>query len=561
MYQFFPYIIFSFFSFAMLVFLAVYGLQYRHNLGVKEFILAMLASAWWVFCQAFELMALTLQVKLFWATIEYIGLLSVFFYLMLAMRFAGYGRYLTKRNITAVLLVYAVFWLLFFTDPWHGLMRANFALDASALPYTIQKDYGMLYPLYVLFCYALNIATFAFLLVTARRKDSLYRKQALFLLVFLLIILIPNLTYYLRVSPVTRFDLTPAFFGFAALFLAYGIFQHKFLNIMPIARDLLIERMDSGILVADSSDRIIDVNRAALAMFQLAKAGILGRNIAEIPLLVSNLPPEGTEQPKHFPYQKAGREFIYEIKAHPIRGDRGERLGLLILIADVTENQHNLQKVIQQQKALGVMQERERLGRELHDGLGQVFGYINAQAQTVEEYLTRQKEQEAVRQLQELIRVSRDAHSDIRNYILEMRGISSRNRSFSAVLKQYAAEFSENTAIPVKIFFDDNLSPNFPREAQAVNLLKIIQESLNNIRKHAGASRAQIAFEQKDHGVAVTVSDNGSGFDPAEPREGHHYGLTIMQERAREMGAELQISSPRGAGTQIMLTLPQGECQ
>lgn len=92
-------------------------------------------------------MAVTLPVKLFWANIEYLGLVSALAYLMLAMRYGRYGRFLTKRTVIPLLLVYCVVWALFFTDRFHELMRTNFSLDTSAVPFTVKKNYGALYPL------------------------------------------------------------------------------------------------------------------------------------------------------------------------------------------------------------------------------------------------------------------------------------------------------------------------------------------------------------------------------------------------------------------------------
>ncbi len=558
MYHFFPYIIFSAFSFAMLIFLAVYGIQYWNNEGVKEFIFAMLASAWWVFCQAFELMAVTLPVKIFWANIEYLGMASALAYLMLAVRYAGYGRLLTKRNIVPLLLVYCVFWVLFFTDQYHGLMRTNFSLDTSAIPYTIKKDYSTIYPIYVLFVYMINVATFAFLFITIRRDDSLYRKQAKLLFVFLLILLIPNLSYYLKLLPIKRFDLTPAFFGFGALLMSWSIYQHKFLNIMPLARDLLIERMGNGVLVTDKEDMIIDINRSACTMFDLQQKNMIGRHIAEIRIFSDILSTTGEEGQDIFPFYKNGEEYIYELKTHPINDKEGDKAGCLIILNDVTEQRKNMQKLINQQKTLSIMQERERMGRELHDGLGQVFGYINAQAQTVREFIIQNRNAEGLKRLEELIEVSRNAHGDIREYILEIRGISPRNRSFSAVLKQYAFEFSDKHQITVGIAFDEDLPEGFPMDDQAVILLKIIQEALNNIRKHAGPCQVEIGFKKVDNSVSVNITDSGAGFDPDSAAKIGQYGLSIMRERAAEMGAELKIISQKGSGSRVIIKIPDG---
>lgn len=109
------------------------------------------------------------------------------------------------------------------------------------------------------------------------------------------------------------------------------------------------------------------------------------------------------------------------------------------------------------------------------------MGYINAQAQTVREYICQGNNDQAVKRIGELIAASRETHTDIREYIMEMRGIAPRNRGFSAVLKQYAHEFGEKNGIPVEIAFADDLQEGFPRDEQAVNLLKIIQKALTNI--------------------------------------------------------------------------------
>jgi len=542
----------------MLIVLSTYGFRYRENIGAKEFIFAMLASAWWVFCQAFELMAVTLPVKLFWANIEYIGAgLSTFAYLMLAMRFSGYDKLLTKKNISIVLIIYSVFFGLVFTDQYHGLMRTNFSLDTTAIPYIIDKDYGAVY---ILYTYSMNIASLFLLFINAIKKKSIYRKQALILFTGLSFIAATNISYILGIFPVKRFDTAPAFFGISALVVSLGIFQHKLLNIMPIARDLLVERMSSGIIVLDRDNMIIDLNLAALSMFHLEKSKMIGNSVSDIPLLAENLPPGDTgEQKMVFTYGNEEKEFVYEIKTHPFYDKKDKRAGTLYVINDITEQQKNVQKIIQQEKTLSIMREREHLGRELHDGLGQMFGYYNTQAQTVKEYMIQQKYQIAMKHLEDLIFISRDIHSDIREYILEMRGISPRNRSFSAALKQYVAVFSEKFGIKVTTSFDDNLPSNFPEDTKAIQLLRIIQEALNNIQKHAGECIVNISFTRKEGFVEINVADTGIGFDTSKQKGIHQYGLAIMQERAAEIGAAFDIYSEKGEGTKIILKIWDGE--
>jgi len=534
--------------------LIVFSLYNRHSLAVKEFIFGLLALSWWVYCQAFELMALTLPVKLFWANLLYVGAgLSSFAYLMLSMRFTGYDRLLTTRNISIVLGIIAVFVGLIFTDQYHGLMRTNFYLDTSGVPYIIGKDYGMLYPLYMLFMYGMNLTSMGLMLITVANKSSVYRRKAQILLVGLSIIPLSNLSYILGVSPVDRFDITPAFFWVSALIVSWGIFQHRLLNITPIARDLLVERMSTGIIVTDNSQVLVDINGAALMMFDLDKPEVIGKRIFDVPGLAENLRREISEGVETIPYRKGDGNCLYEVERHLLREEKGKIAGVLWVIDDVTDAHRNMEKIVEQERTLTAMHERERMARSLHDGLGQVFGYYNTQGQAVREYLVQEKYPLAMKHLADLIEVSRNHHLMIREQISEIRGTSVANRSFTSALKQYVANFMDKYCIPVTISIDDDLPADFPQGNVAVELLRIIQEALTNVKKHAGKCSVSISFVKLDNCVRVAISDDGAGFDPLGELGRNSYGLSIMRERAQGIGAAMEINSAVGKGTGVYL--------
>jgi len=559
MYQFFPYIAFSIISFITLIAIAAYGVYKRHNLGAIEFVFAMLASAWWVFCQAFELMALTLPVKLFWANMLYIGAgLSPFAFFLLVLRYTGQDRFITRKNIAIILSIYFVFFFLIFTDQYFGLMRTNISLDTSAIPYVIDKDFGMIFPLYMLFVHSMGITSIALLIITSIRKESVYRQQALILLISLSLIAFSNLVHILGLSPIARFELTPALFGFAAIFISLGIFQHKLLDLSPIARDLLVERINSGIIVADINSRVVDVNRKALDMLNLDKNKTIGKKCTEIPVLTNHLDTSSTDNhSREVLYSVKGSQFIYEINYYQLLDKKENAVGKLIIINDVTEKKKTEEQNIRQARALSVMRERERAGRDLHDGLAQVFGYYNTQAQTVEEYLKRKEYAPARQHLEKLITIAREQHSEIRSQINGIRGIAAVNKNFSSALKKHAEAFSEQHLIPVKINFNSNLPDDFPDEECAVEISKIIQEALNNILKHAGNCEASISFDKKQDFVELRIKDTGRGFIPAVFNNSG-YGMEIMRERAAAIGASLAVESEPGKGTTIIVKIGDG---
>lgn len=541
----------------MSITISIIALKYRDNTGVKEFVIVGIITAWWIFCQIFELMSLTLEIKLFWANLLYLGAgLSPLMYLGLALKFSGKDQYITRKNIMMVLIIYLVFFILIFTDQYHGLMRKNFVLDTSSIPYVIKKEYGPLFPIYVVFVYSLNIISLALLLRKSIKKDYIYRKHAKALFFGLLFITVVNLFYITGFPQKLRFDLAPAVTGISVGVYFVGVFKYKLFSVMPIARDILIESLVSGMMVIDKNDRIIDVNKSILKMFQL-KQSIVGEKIYTIQIL-EQVVIEGKkdiDKKKIVTYKKRNAAYLYEIKRYILQDYKSKIMGKLYIIDDITQQEKNMNHQIAQQKAMSIMHERERLGRELHDGLGQEIGYLNIQIQAIREYLLQEETDKALKLLEELIGQSKHIHGNIRQHILEMRGLMPRNRSFSGALKQYIDLYVKQYKIEVQLIFGENLPENFPEDNIAGELLKIIREALNNIKKHAGECTVEISFIRKDTYIEMLIMDTGVGFEVVQQKAVDQCGLNIMKERAEEIGIKFRVQSEINKGTSIILEI------
>jgi signal transduction histidine kinase len=205
-----------------------------------------------------------------------------------------------------------------------------------------------------------------------------------------------------------------------------------------------------------------------------------------------------------------------------------------------------------------MLQERDRVARELHDSLGQVLGYVKMQAQAARGLLARDQQEEADRYLVQLVTVVQEAHADVRAYILEARSDIAVEAGFCATLTQYLRRFSEIYGLATELtvaadVVDDTLEPMV-----AVQLLRIIQEALTNARKHAGAQHVHVNLSQTANTLTASVQDDGAGFDPVslEADSGQTFGLSVMRERAAEIGGSLHIDSASGAGTQVVICVP-----
>ncbi len=214
------------------------------------------------------------------------------------------------------------------------------------------------------------------------------------------------------------------------------------------------------------------------------------------------------------------------------------------------------EKILQQQISLAAAEEREKISRDLHDGLGQLLGYINVQAQTVKTLIEKNEIDAAGNNLNSLIESAQNTHMELRQHILGLRTNKQHCQNFHETLQNYLNAFSKTWGIETKL----KIQENWPGLTETVEdqLLHIIREALANIRKHAHASHVEISTVPDADAILLTIKDNGTGFNllhnPGEQK--NHYGLNIMRERAEQFGGLLEISSSPGNGTQIIVHIP-----
>ncbi len=201
-----------------------------------------------------------------------------------------------------------------------------------------------------------------------------------------------------------------------------------------------------------------------------------------------------------------------------------------------------------QAQELAVLEERQRLARNLHDAVNQSLFSAGLIAEVLPRLWDRDQE-EARRSLEDLRRLTRGAMAEMRTLLAELRPSTLTDSSLSDLLRLLGNAFSGRTNIPVAV----DITGEFflPAEAQ-VAFYRICQEALNNIAKHAKASQVEINLTQEAAVIEMRIRDNGKGFDTQKTFSGH-YGLGMMQERAEAVGALLTISSQPGQGTELTI--------
>lgn len=207
---------------------------------------------------------------------------------------------------------------------------------------------------------------------------------------------------------------------------------------------------------------------------------------------------------------------------------------------------------------LAVAQERLRISHEMHDGLAQVLGYVNTKVQAAEAYMKRGNEEEAGKQLRELATAARQAYGDVRESIVGLRTLPEAEKSMTDVLAEYVGRWQEMSGIPAVLTLGADVRLRATAELQ---LVRIVQESLTNIRKHSKATKVRIDIWRRSGKVAGTVTDDGVGFDLENLPQGAfpQYGLATMRERAEGVGGRLEIESRPGGGTTVRFEFPSSD--
>lgn len=204
--------------------------------------------------------------------------------------------------------------------------------------------------------------------------------------------------------------------------------------------------------------------------------------------------------------------------------------------------------------------ERERLAREMHDTLAQVLGFVNAKSQALRELLDGGQIDAAREQIGQLTVLSQELYADVREVILGLRAAISPEKSLLPTLADYVPAYSKQSGVDTQMVIEEGAGELTFAPAVELQLIRIVQESLTNIRKHAHARHAIVRFATADGRAEMRIEDDGRGFDPAHIARGDwpQFGLQTMRERAESVGGAFVVVSKPGAGTQIVVQIPFG---
>jgi signal transduction histidine kinase len=230
------------------------------------------------------------------------------------------------------------------------------------------------------------------------------------------------------------------------------------------------------------------------------------------------------------------------------------RVAVAELEAALEENAGLHAQLVTQAREAGVLDERQRMAREIHDTIAQGLAGVITQLEAA--LNARDRPVYLARHLEAANRLARESLTEARRSVEAVRPLPLEDSRLPEALSDVAERWSDDNGVGVQVTTTGNVRPLRPEIEVA--LLRAAQEGLNNVAKHAGASHTGITLSFMDGEVTLDVRDDGAGFEPRRNGGGRRggYGLIGMRQRVEQLDGTVGIESRPGEGTAVSVTIP-----
>ncbi len=562
----YPYHTVSLLIVLIVIFIFFYVLDYRNRLGTIYFLGSLILVLIWTVAQALEYAALSLSDKIVFANIQYIpiGFLPVLFF-YLAVNYTNNYKLIKNKYLPYLMLIAPIALnMLLWTNELHGLMRQNVYLDTTGAMLTVGRTLGKAMIPFAIYNFTVLLITLYLLARKWLDKTYSFRTQTGFLFFSLLLPAIANFAHFagfslydLQVLPpgfrasIYNVDLTPFTFSAAGVLLTIGIYRHGLFDIVPIAQNIIVEGLHTGLIVLDNNLNVLHYNTAALTLLGQPEIP-LNKNTFNIKehtvsntacyndfaLFISQREAKNAEF--------ATKNGYIELKQSDIYNKHGFSLGKVIQIDDITGRKSA---------------EKESEQNEM--------AFLRAQIKPHFMY-------NALNVIAALCMLDPGA---ARKLILDLSSYMHHSFNFSnysnVVSLEEELEFVKAYVRIEQARFKDKLIVNYFIECERKLWLPplILQPLVENairhgIRKADKTGTVSLRVKSLDSSVLIEVEDNGVGMSEemvnkilTEP-ESLGVGLSNVQKRLKKMyNTSLNIESIPGSGTKISMLLPEHKTQ
>lgn len=321
------------------VYLAVQAWQHRPTPGATHLTGLMVCVSWWLVAYSFEAISTTIEAKFFWVYLQYAGLVLIpVFWFAFVLEYTGFGGWLSVRNLIMLLIVPAITLLLIWTNPLHHWAWSSYHLDEGMAIPDLHVTFGWVLWLNIVYSAILILSALALLTRSVIRQPPRRSRIALFI-IGAGILLVAITLDILDKSPLAPLSMTPFAVVGVGIIIALGISRLRVLDIIPLAREVVLESMSDGVLVLDIGNRIADLNLAASEIIGCTPVQALGRQVMKVwPAWPGEmtLPLGQVEIVKEVSMSCPEGICYYDLRISSLVDQQGHLTGRLAVLRDVT---------------------------------------------------------------------------------------------------------------------------------------------------------------------------------------------------------------------------------
>jgi len=567
----------------------IFLLRLRKTPGVKYWLIWQISAVIWAFTYSFEFAATDIETKILWSKFSYLGIAycCVSFYFF-SLEFTSSERFLNKKLIIALYSIATILLISPFTNELHHLHWTSFSInpETNATNYV----YGPFF--WIIFAYSyltltlgiINIFIFYF------KLSHYYRNQILLLFIASLIPPFGNLIYVFQINPIPGFDWTPLTFLLSGILIAINISHHKLFNLIPFARNKLIDIIPDAILIIDKSLRIADYNETMRKLIISKNRELMGQQIEllfpEHEAIINQIIRQDEYQTE-ISVERKGKRRYYDLQSTTLYDHRKQQTGRLVVIKDITRRIQAEESIsLANTKLTNEIREKEKLIIELdafshtvaHD-LKNMLGAIVSASNLIKSGLG-QLPEEDILEINDLINQSATKTMHITKELLTLASVRQQDIKSQRVKMEKVVSDSIS-----------RLKENIDREAAQISLPKSWPDALgygawleevwlnyiSNALKYGGSPPIiELGSEiLADGKVKFWVKDNGKGLSQNEMQslfnkftrldtlkaEGNGLGLSIVKRIVEKLNGEVGVESKNipGEGCTFYFILPQAK--
>jgi signal transduction histidine kinase len=538
--------------------------------GALYFLLTVISSLMWTNGYIIEVNANTLSTKFLGEQLQYffgIPFAPVFWYAA-AKNFTTLKKKPGKWELFSITIIPVITMTLLFTNESHHLIYKSMQISEYGNITFLEKQRGIWYYFQLFYNYSILALGGFYLLNFAMKSKGIFRKQSIYFLLTLVLPLTASLVYTFKIFPM---DLTTVSFAFAAIIVATNIQKHGIFDLIPAARDTIVDSITNGILVLDSYNRIIDANPVAKKIF--GDDDIIGKSREEI-FEGQNIKWSIDESKQSEIFELTTGNSIYELLITNIE----KNMGKIFTFYDITERKRNEEKLKELNSA------KDKLFSIIgHDLKNPFMGLIGLSDLLYEEY-NELSDDEKKHFIKEINILSGNTHRILDN-LLSWSSHQTGRMDFSPVIFNinkliekninYAEQQAKLKQIELIAEKEGNISVFADYKMIDTVLRNLISNSIKYTRP---GGKIEVIVKTKNHNAVVSVKDNGVGIDEETQRKlftidsnikstgtsgekGTGLGLLLCKDFIEKNRGNINVESYPDKGSTFTFTIPLSEKQ